>query len=515
MELNETIKIIGLIVAIFIPIFLYDQMIKRVVKSSNRKLWFAGGIFIFFSLLLMYSPFPLLASERTLNTATIKIIIQCCWWLSLYLLINQLLEHWLWNTFFLRKGIVVSKILRDLVSCVVFLFIIAAIIHFVFFKSAFGLFTASGVLAIILGYSAQAMLNDVFAGLGLNALKQFSEGDWIKINNALTIGSSLKISDNFTSGPIGMVIDMNWRFVNLLTQDNNYLSIPNSLVTKLQIMNLSKPDPVHGVLLLIPLQDQISPEQFKKIILSAAHQSSKVMREPSPVATLSEIKNEEYLYKLVYYTKEMNENLVNDEILSIVWYQCRRNQIRISSIDLIQPVEILSPAVLEGFLLKTDLFSSLNSNEISLLAANALCHYYGPPEMVLEHGQKNSSLFIIYRGNIDVYISNEIQPENFVATLSDGQYFGEMSLLTGDLCSASMVVKTESTVIEITHSNIKTLFSQKPELIEKMSEIVLARKLLNKNISALKSQNKNKEHATLIDRMVNKVRHFFKHTINE
>ena len=135
--------------------------------------------------------------------------------------------------------------------------------------------------------------------------------------------------------------------------------------------------------------------------------------------------------------------------------------------------------------------------------------------MILELGQENFSLFIIYSGSIDVYISNEIQPENFVATLTDGQYFGEMSLLTGDLCSASMVVRTESIVIEITHDNIKTLFSQKPELIKKMSEIVLTRKLLNENINALKSQKKNKEQITLIDRMVNKVRQFFKHGADE
>jgi small-conductance mechanosensitive channel/CRP-like cAMP-binding protein len=512
MDLNETIKIIGVIAAILIVLFLYDQVIKRVVSSSNRKLWFASGVFIFFSLLIIYSPVP---TENTLKVSTLKIIIQCCWWLSLNLLINQLLEHWLWNTFFLRKGVVVSKILRDLVSCVVFILILAAIVHFVFFRSVWAIFTASGVVAIILGYSAQAMLGDVFAGLGLNALKQFSEGDWIKINNAFTIGSSLKISDNFTNGPIGMVIDMNWRFVNLITQDNNYLSIPNLLITKLQIINLSKPNPAHGITLLIPVQDQISPEQFKKILLSAAHQSSKVMRDPQPVVTLSEIKSEEYIYKLLYYTNEMNEALVNDEILSIVWYQCRRNQIKITSMNIAQPGEAISPGILERFLLKTDLFSSLNADEIKLLAANSLCHHYGPPEMILEHGQENFSLFIIYRGSIDVYISNEIQPENFVATLSDGQYFGEMSLLTGDLCSASMVVRTESSVIEITHDNIKTLFSQKPELIEKMSEIVLTRKLLNENVNALKYQKKNKEQITLIDRMVNKVRQYFKYGTDE
>lgn len=499
MDGNETIKIIILIATLFVTIFFYYQLLKNFTNNTNSKFWFAVGVFAFFSAILLFVPFSQIAIKIALDEETIKIIVKCFWWFSLNLLANQLLEHWLWNKFFISKGVVVTKILRDLVSCILLIIIIAAVIHFVFLKSVIGLFTASGVMAIILGYSAQETLSDIFAGLGLNTSKQFSEGDWIKIND----GSSFR--------PTGMVIDINWRFVNLITLDNNHLTIPNSVISKLQIINLSQPEPIHGVLLTVPLQDQIAPELFKKILLSAAYQSSKVERTPKPVATLSEMKRSEYVYQLVYYTKHMNDTIVNDEILSIVWYQCRRNKIKIALEEVIQPIPPLSQEVLEGFLLNTDMFSSLSSSEIAQLAAHSIVHHFGPPEMILEYGQENSSLFVIYSGSIDVYISKEIQAEYLVATLGAGQYFGEMSLLTGDLCSASMIVKTEAAVIEITHDNIKTLFAQKPELMEKMTEIVVVRRVVNEQINATKLQKKNIEHQTLIDRMLSKVKHFFKH----
>lgn len=500
MYFTEIIKIISLIIAISVIIFFYDQLLRKFIQvTSTRKLWFACGVFTLFSLILLFVPFAFVASESELNVSTIKAIVQCFWWLSLNLLINQLLEHLLWNKFFLSKGIVISKILRDFVSAALLIVIIAAIMHFVFLKSVFGIFTASGVMAIILGYSAQATLSDIFAGLGLNTSKQFNKGDWIKVN------------DGNLQRPPGMVVDINWRFVNLVTLDNNHLSIPNSVISKLQITNLSQPVPIHGVLLTLPLQASIPPAQFKKILRSAAYQSSMVERTPVPVATLSEIRSSEHIYQLSYFTKQMNDSIVNDEILSIVWYQCCRQGIRIGSEEEMRVLEVPPQKLIAGFLLKTDLFHSLSKDEAALLASNAIVHHYGPPEMILEYGQENSSLFIIYSGIINVYISKEIHEEYLVATLGTGDYFGEMSLLTGDRCSASMVARSEATVIEITHSNMKHLFKQRPELIEKISEIVVIRKHVNEDISASKAQKKEIAHQTLIDRMVEKVRQFFTH----
>ncbi len=490
----------SVIIVMSIIIFSYDQLLRKFIPSiSTRKLWFASGVFLLFSLIQLFVPFSFVASGSALNISTIKVMVQCFWWLSLNLLINQLLEYLLWNKFFLNNGIVISKILRDFVSAALLIVIIAAIMHFVFLKSVFGIFTASGVMAIILGYSAQATLSDIFAGLGLNTSKQFNKGDWIKVN------------DGNLQRPPGMVVDINWRFVNLVTLDNNHLSIPNSVISKLQITNLSQPEPIHGVLLTLPLHDPVPPEQFKKILRSAAYQSSKVERTPLPVATLSEIRSSEYIYQLSYFTKQMNDAIVNDEILSIVWYQCRRQGIKVGSEDEMRELEAPSQELIQGFLLKTDLFHSLSNNEAALLASNAIVHHYGPPEMILEYGQENSSLFLIYSGSINVYISKEIQEEYLVATLRARDYFGEMSLLTGDRCSASMIVKTEATIIEITHNNMKHLFKQRAELIEKISEIVVIRKHLNEDISASKAHKKEMVRQTLINRMVEKVRQFFKH----
>jgi small-conductance mechanosensitive channel len=219
--------------------------------------------------------------------------------------------------------------------------------------------------------SAQATLSDVFAGLGLNIAKQFSEGDLIHVYGMGDV--------------IGKVEDINWRFVNFLTPEGNNLSIPNSVVAKQPIANLSRPHLTRGIKITLPMPDNVSPDTVKQILVSAALQSFKVSKEHPPVASLLQMKGGENLYQLSYSTKEPDENIVSDEIQSIIWYQLRRKEIKTPETTPSRPIEIITAR-----LKKMDLFSFLNEEEISLLAESCGFHYYGPPERILEQGSRMS-----------------------------------------------------------------------------------------------------------------------------
>lgn len=493
MHLEAFVKGIFFILVLLIIMLLYQLLIRKIAKNSTKKIWIGAGAFFIFSALDLNSGVLHFITADPDLLINITNVIKLFWWLSLDYLVNQLIDYWLWNKFFLNKGIIISRILRDLVSISIMIVTIAAIVHFVYDKSVFGIFTASGVMAIILGYSAQATLSDIFAGLGLNTSKEFSEGDWIKVNENM-----------------GRVIEISWRFVKLVTKEKNYLSIPNSVISKLPIINLSSPSAVRGVTLNLPLLDTTSPAQYKKILVNAAQQCNKVLKDPPPVASLTLLREFNHLYQLIYFTVEVDESIVNDEILSIIWYMCRRQNIKTMPQDISTP-ELITTAVIEKFLKNTDLFRVLNTDEVSLLASGAICHYFGPPERILEQGQSNSSLFIIYSGSVDVFFTLDTPKPIFLATLQENQYFGEMSLLTGEACNASIIVKEESVIIEINHENIANVFSVRPILIEKISEIVVERKLAMENIQASMTPEKKIVQSTLLDRMVRTVKLFFHH----
>ena len=491
MSLTELFNTIFLILGLLTAIWVFNVILRKVVAGPLSRVLFSLSVFILISILILLLPYWLGYSDDPNTSYSVKWVLECFWWFSINFLANQLLNYFLWNKFLLYRGIVVSKLIRDLVALSILIVTVACVVYFVFNRSVVGIFAASGVMAIILGYSAQATLSDVFAGLGLNITKQFSEGDLIRV---------------FGLGDVvGKVQDINWRFVNFLTLEGNNLSIPNSVVAKQPIANLSPPSLTRGIEILIPMPDNISPDKVKNILVSAAKQSFKVAKDHEPVASLLQMKGAENTFQLAYYTREPDENIVSDEIQSIIWYQLRRQGVKQSEGFDLRPLDRIKES-----LKKTDLFAFLNDEELGVLAENCGYHEYGPPERILEQGQKNESLFIIVKGLVEVFITTPTNQTVSVATLTTGQYFGEMSLLTGDPVSATIIFKSESIIIEISHDNISPLFSKRAELIDKMSEAVVLRKLHNESVRSSLSHQDKKEQNTLISRMAQRVRSFFK-----
>ena len=63
-----------------------------------------------------------------------------------------------------------------------------------------------------------------------------------------------------------------------------------------------------------------------------------------------------------------------------------------------------------------------------------------------------------------------------VATLNEGDFFGEMALFTGEPRSANVVALEETEVLEIGHAAMKRVFDTNPDLVESLSFIIAERR---------------------------------------
>ena len=499
MSLTDLLNIIALFSGLLVAILAFNLLLKRTVKNPIRDLFFKLGVFLMLSLLVFLLPMLTEFIKTKLYFFGLTASIECLWWFSLNLLMNEMITYFIWDRLLPSKGITASKLLRDLIAFVLIIITIACIFHFVFEKSVVGIFTASGVMAIILGYSAQATLGEAFAGVGLNITKQFDQGDWINVN-----------------GNSGKVMDVNWRFVNLLTKDGNYLSIPNSQITKANIINYSRPDPLHGIAMKIPAKQIFSPESVKKMLIAAASHCFLISSARPPFAVLTDLGGDGSTYNfytLTYFTTS-SAAAINDQILSNFWYQCQRLETQMGNVTKpIIPHYSIERTL--AFFKKLDLFSSLTENELVNLAEESNQFFYGPPERLLAQGQQNHSLFLIYKGGVDVYINTPNEEMTKVASIDAGQYFGEMSLLTGEPAGAAILVNTESTILEVTHDSMAKLFDLRPELVEKISAVIVTRKLHNENVRASLSNATKNEKQSLISQLANRIKNFFKKTKEE
>ena len=83
-------------------------------------------------------------------------------------------------------------------------------------------------------------------------------------------------------------------------------------------------------------------------------------------------------------------------------------------------------------------------------------------------------MFVVHNGRVAVQISERGTPRT-VASLTDGNFFGEMALFTGEPRTANVVAVEETEVFEIGHAAMKHIFHTNPDLAESISWTITER----------------------------------------
>jgi CRP-like cAMP-binding protein len=119
-------------------------------------------------------------------------------------------------------------------------------------------------------------------------------------------------------------------------------------------------------------------------------------------------------------------------------------------------------------------------------------------------------MFILVKGEANVVL-NRNGFDTQVASLRSGDCFGEMSLLTGEKRSASVVANSDCEVVEIGKPILANSLKENPELLTKLSTLLAQRQLENEGIIAAQTETsilraKQSEYQTTF---IDKLRVFF------
>jgi CRP/FNR family transcriptional regulator, cyclic AMP receptor protein len=100
-----------------------------------------------------------------------------------------------------------------------------------------------------------------------------------------------------------------------------------------------------------------------------------------------------------------------------------------------------------------DLFSTEEKKEI--VALDNIFLAVKKHEIILQSGEKNSTFFILLKGI--VYVAKSDNHKKIVAKLKPGDVFGEMSFLTHELPTETIVAKDDCTMIKLNDSQVRNL----------------------------------------------------------
>lgn len=484
--------------AIFVAAYLLTLAIGRILKRRGGVRF--GVLFQLFALTLAFY-----AAIKTYGlTATWRGHIGALLILLSAGVISAVIDRYLWDYYFeARRHTVIPRLLRDSISAVLFLIALVLVLSVGYHAETQlkGLLAGSGVIAIILGFAAQNVLSSLFAGMSLQLERPYKVGDWLKIGEVY-----------------GEVMEIHWGATKVRTNDMITMHIPNAEIIKQTIVNLNYPTRLHYKRLNIGVEYGVPPNRVKDALYRATMQVPGIEKQPPPQIFLSEYGDSAIVYQIKFgMTTHAGYTEVRDAIYTNCWYELRRRKINIPfpirTLHLERKPrgsteDALAPA--RSMLRKEALFTCLSEDQINALLMHAEVNHFGRGEAVIEEGADGESMFILLRGTAQVSVAKNGAAIR-VGVLRQGDCFGEMSLLTGELRTATVRAEKDCEVLEISKPVMADLLRDSPECLEQLSALLAHRKMETEGIvkEAIVPEEREEKEREYTASFVKRLRSFF------
>lgn len=397
-------------------------------------------------------------------------------WVTAALVVIRSIQVFVWERLAARYlGVPVPRLIRDIVSCVVVFVACAGIVGVVFKQDITGLIATSGLIGLVIGFSLQTIILDVFTGLAIHVDRPFTIGHWIKMYGDL-------------KGLHARVLEINWRTTRLELESNEMLIIPNSVLGKMVVSNFNEPDIPTRFQVELCLDASASVERCRRILSGAATTAEGVLEDPAPVVLLGDLTDQGLKYLVRYWIKPwhpLSPTTVMDKVLTSVVESLRWAGIESGY----QKVVNVEPQIAASqwsrdldldrgrMLGRLALFRSLASSELDALVAAASTRVVGQNEVVIRQGDVDDSMYVLTEGLLNVYRATDGNAEALIARIRPGQYFGEMSLLTGEPRSATVRAAVDAIVMKIDKPVMTQLLTSRPALLDQLSRSLAEKRL--------------------------------------
>lgn len=445
-------------------------------KASNKFVLFVGAAAV--ALLSLYLLF-IFESEvkRLLGTRmgggasqdTVNVFYLFLLAILAYLFVRALNALIFGLIFRLRRGFEAPTLVRNIFSILAFTLLFFLVFSHLYPNVNLGaLFTTSAIFGVILGLALQDTLGNFFAGISLQADRPFQVGD------VIVVGAQRHT---------GVVEEITWRAIKIRTFQNHIVLVNNTTAAK-EAIEVCPRGNLNARLVFFNTLYTDSPAKAIHVVREAVREADNVSMKIPPIVRIRNLGENGLEYEVKYWLEDYAKYNDTDALVrQRIWYAFRR-----AGLNFAYPTRTLlverrgKPTPRDGAggaimerLSAVDIFAPLSAEETAMLAQAAVSHVFAPGEVVIRAGDPGSSMFVLHNGRVSVQVSENGRPRT-IATLSEGDFFGEMALFTGEPRTAHVVALEETEVLEIKHEAMKSLFDTNPDLVESLSHIISERR---------------------------------------
>ena len=187
----------------------------------------------------------------------------------------------------------VPKLLRDLVSAILFLIAVVSGGMLLMGHSAGSALAGSGVVLALAGFAIRNVVADTLSGIALGLEAPFRIGDWVDIEALAR----------------GRVIEIGWRTTRLLTRDSTYVILPNSQISRQRIVNYSAPRSEFRAQMEITLDHAVPVAEGAEILRTALQNAPLIKQVPPPDVRVQAIEMEGVRYALRYWLDRFDHEI--------------------------------------------------------------------------------------------------------------------------------------------------------------------------------------------------------------
>ena len=364
----------------------------------------------------------------------------------------------------------VSSLLKTVLSVIIYI-----VSFFVIFQTQYPgvplapLFTGSTILGIVVGLALQDTLGNLFAGIAIQADQPFQVGDVVTLANRQG----------------GVIESVSWRGVKMRTFQNKLLVMSNSILGK-EIIEVAPRGNLNARTVNFSTDYSDSPARTIQVVRDAVRQVENVSTKIRPVVRIRDFGADGLDWEVKYWTEDYAKYNDTDALIrQRIWYAFTREKVEFGSpsrtihmapakeeTTLVEYVNTASEKLQE-----VPLFVPLGEEELAKLAKASTTRVFAPGEAIVRRGQEGNSMFVIVRGGVKVQIP-ENDYQKTINHLRANDFFGEMSLLTGQPRTATVIAEEETEVIQIKKTALRPLFEANPNLMKAICDIIEERRAL-------------------------------------
>ncbi len=391
----------------------------------------------------------------------------------------------------------VSSLIKTVLSVTAYIIAFFLIFQYHFPEVSLApLLTGSTIIGILVGLALQDTLGNLFAGIATQADQPFQIGDVISFQNRY-----------------GVVESVTWRGVRVRTFQNKLLVVSNSILAK-EIIEVAPRNNANARIVTFSTLYSSSPADVAHAVREGIRYAENVSQRFKPIVRIRNLGDNGIEWEIKYWLNDYAKYNDTDALVrELVWYILHREKVdfafptRTLHVERKQPERTREERISAHSerLARVPLFAPLSDEEIQRLASATRSRVYAPGETIVRKGNEGNSMFVIVRGSVNISVPVRGRTE-VINTLREDDYFGEMSLLTGEPRSADVSAVDETEVLQINKKALRPIFENNPTLIEEISSHVEERRAMlegtQTDIEASLQPNKP-------NRMMSSIRRFF------